>query len=162
MKELNDENIKILIDKIPNESSSIEKLILANESTVTTLLSVLFGVPIKVEVISQIEHENYIIRWTKLIADYSPDVKFTVCLAESIIDKDNHYDGFINGIREKRWGIGQLIASIGLATERTLLGFYSDQNTFSRTYSIESLGSAKPLKMTITEVFPKEAYEKLS
>ena len=159
MEEITESNIKKLIEMIPKNTDAIERLVLANDGAVQTLLSVLFSVPIKVEVISQKEFSTYIIRWAKLVAEYSPDVEFTVCLAESVIDKTTSYQGFINGLREKRMGIGQLISSLGLRTDRELLGFHSDDSNFSRTYAITSLKSddinERPLNIIITEVFPK-------
>lgn len=168
MEEVTEQNIKDLIGKMPKESNAIERLVLCNEGTVQTLLSVLFKVPIKVEVLSQIEESTYIIRWSRLIAEYSDELKIVVCLAESVIDKNTSYNGFINGIHEKNMGIGQLISAIKLRTNRTLLGFYSDNNSFARTYTIKSvvsdnLGSIneRPLKITITETFLKEAFLRL-
>jgi hypothetical protein len=166
MEEITTENIEKLIGKIPIEANAIERLVLGNDGTVQTLLSVLFGVPVKVEVISQIEMANCIVRWSKLVAEYSPDVKFVVCLAESIIDTTDTYNGFINGIKERKLGIGQLIAALGLKTNRVLLGFHSDDSNFSRTYSIVSsktddldLDKTK-LNIIITEVFPKAVFMK--
>lgn len=164
-EEVTEENIKKLIEKIPQDSTALERVILANSGTVQTLLSVLFGVPIKVEVISQIEKENYFVRWSKLVADFSPEIKFTVCLAESVISKDIIYKGFITGIRERTIGIGQLISALKIQTERKLLGFYNDSISFSRTYSIESINNNEidknQLYIIITEVFPKDVYKRL-
>lgn len=168
MEEVTEENIKKLLTKIPDDASSIERLILCNEGTVQTLLSVLFKVPIRVQIISQVEHNTYIIRWSKLIAHYSPENQVTVCLAESIIDKENAFNGFLTGIREKNFGIGQLISSIEVETKRDILGFYSDSNIISRTYTINSVpylrenSYDKTIFVTITEVFPKEAFNKAS
>lgn len=163
-EEVTEENIKNLIDKIPKNTTPIEKLILANSGTVQTLLSVLFDVPIKVEVIAQKEFSTYIIRWVQLVAEYSPDVKLSVCLAESVIDKTTSYRGFVTGIKEKKMNIGQLMSSLKLTTERELLGFHADNSSFSRTYNITSIPddiNVRPLNITITEVFQKEAFKRL-
>lgn len=165
MEEITTDNIKQLINKVPKNASAIERLVLANDGTVQTLLSVLFSVPIKVDVIAQKEYQTYIIRWSQLVAEYSPDIRFTVCLAESVIDKNTTYQGFLNGIREKHMGIGQLIASLGIKTNRDLLGFHSDDSNFSRTYNIHSIKNddinERPLNVTITEVFSKSAFYKV-
>lgn len=157
-----EENIKELLNKIPSDTSSVERVVLANPGTVQTLLSVLFKVPIKVIVLSQTEFEGVIIRWTKLVATYSPDIEATVCLAQSVISSDN--PGFITGIREKKMGIGQLISAKGLATRRRIVNFYSDESVFSRVYAIEDVGMTEKgnfIRIIITELFPKKAFEKI-
>jgi len=164
IEEVTEANIKELLKKIPDNLSAVERIILCNESTVQTLLSVLFRIPIRVEIISQIEHDKYIIRWSKLVAYYAPDNQVTVCLAESIIDKENAYHGFMNGIREKSKGIGQLISSIQINTKREIIGFYSDENIFSRTYNIYNVPDevvTMNMLVTITEVFPKDTFMRL-
>ena len=160
-----EDNSKKLIEKIPQDSTPLEKIILANEGTVQTLMSVVFGVPIKIEVLSQIETETYIVRWVRLLADYGDNLIITVCLAESIIDKNNIFEGFLTGIRERNMGIGQLLSACGIRTQRELLGFYSDKNTFSRNYSINTYGydikAGRGFKIIITEVFQKDAFKRL-
>ncbi len=164
-EETQEDSIKKLIEKIPQDSTPLEKVILANEGTVQTLMSVVFGVPIKVEVLSQTEAENYIVRWVRLVADYGNNLTVTVCLAESIIDKNSVFNGFLTGIREKSMGIGQLLSACGIRTQRELLGFYSDKNTFSRNYSISTFGydvkAGRGFKIIITEVFQKDAFKRL-
>lgn len=161
MEEATEENIKELLKKIPENLSPLERLILSNEGTVQTFLSVLFKVPIKVVVLSQNDFDGVIIRWSKLVACYAPDNEVTVCLAESVISTD--INGFKNGIREKHFGIGQLISALGIITRRRLAGFYSDDTVFSRNYLIEDIGMTPPgnnIRIMITEVFPKEVFRK--
>lgn len=164
MEEVTEENIKKLINKIPKDCDPLERVVLANEGTVQTLMSVLFGVPIKVEVISQIELSSVIVRWARLIADYGSGMVITVCLAESVIDKSTSYNGFMNGIREKNSGIGQLLSACCIKTTRELLGFYSDSSIFSRTYRISGGDSRieKEVSIIITEVFQKDAFKMLN
>lgn len=165
MEEITEENIKELIKKIPADATALEKVILANTGTVQTLMSVVFGVPIKVEVIAQTESDGYIVRWAKLVANYGGGEVITVALAESIIDKKTDLNGFLTGIREKTMGIGQLLSACCIRTERTLLGFYCDKNVFSRTYNISTYGHdekiGRDLNITITEVFQKDAFKRL-
>ncbi len=165
MEEVTEANIKKLIEKIPADATPLEKVILANTGTVQTLMSVIFGVPIKVEVIAQTESNSYIVRWVRLLADYGGGEIITVALAESIIDKKTDLNGFLTGIREKNMGIGQLLSACCIRTERTLLGFYCDKNVFSRTYNISTYGSdadaGRQLNITITEVFQKSAFKRL-
>lgn len=166
LEEISTESIKNMLKKIPDNLSPVERLILANESTVQTLLSVLFKVPVEVEILDQIDTQSnpsVIIRWSKLVASYSPECKITVCLAQSVITSDN--PGFMNGIREKMMGIGQLIAAKELVTRRRIRGFYTDENVFSRIYEIEDVSmteSGSHISCLITEVFPKEAFNKAS
>lgn len=168
MEEVTEDNIKKLIGMIPDNTSSVERIILFNEGTVQTLLSVLFKVPIRVQVCSQIEQDKYIVRWSKLVAYRSPEDQVTVCLAQSIIDKENIYHGFLTGIREQKLGIGQLIASIEVETKRDVFTCYSDSNLLSRSYTIQSIpyiresDKDKSIFVTITEIFPKEVFKKAS
>lgn len=167
MEEINEESITEMLKQIPDNLSPVERLIICNEGTVQTLLSVLFKVPVKVVVLSQrelcqIELNKVIIRWSKLVACYE-ETEITVCLAESVITSNNQ--GFITGIREKTLGIGQLISSKALVTRRRLLGFNSDQFSFARNYIIEDIGMTPPgshVNCLITEVFMKEAFTKAS
>lgn len=160
-----DYNIKKLIDQIPKDCTPLEKVILSNDGTVQTLMSVVFGVPLKLEVLSQYESEHYIVRWVRLLADYGEGEVITVYLAESVMDKNVIFEGFLNGIREKKLGIGQLLSACGIRTQRDLLGFYSDANTFSRNYSISTHGfdlkAGRGFKIIITEQFQKSAFKRL-
>lgn len=155
------DNIEQLLGRLPENLTPLERVILSNEYTVQTLMSIVFGVPVKVEVLSQIEKEDYIIRWVRLVADYGNNIITTVCLAESVISKKTMFDGFLNGLREKNMGIGQLISSIGINTKREILKFYSDENIFSRTYKIIS-SDIRYLDVTITEVFQKDTFNGLT
>lgn len=146
----------------------LERVILANEGTVQSLLSTLFLVPVEVEVISQIEESGVIIRWSKLVANYAPDNRVTVCLAESVIPVEKNNHGFINGIREKQWGIGVLLEAVRIRTTREILGIYADEQVFSRTYRILGEENESPetfknsrANIVITEVFNREILRKL-
>lgn len=158
-------NIKRLIEIIPKDSTPLEKVILGNEGTVQTLMSIVFGVPIKVEVLSQVEEDSYIVRWVRLVADYGSNEIITVCLAESVINKNTEFNGFLTGIREMNMGIGQLLSSCGIKTERELIGFYSDRSSFARTYRIKTSGmnakAGRELSIIITEVFQKDSFKRL-
>lgn len=158
-EEINEESLKGLIGKIPEGLSPVERLILFNEGTVQTFLSVLFRVPIKVNVISQIDFAHVIIRWSQLIAE-CPSKDITVCFAESVIR--TNASGFMTGIKEKSLGIGQLIAALRLETNRSVLGCYSDNNVFSRTYRLTEVSSVPVCDIIITEVFLKEQFRKVN
>ena len=136
IEEINENNINKLLESLPENLSAVERMILANEGTVQTLLSVLCSTPVKVVVISQLRLADVIIRWSKLVVEYPGKKPVTVCLAESIIPASNP-EGFINMINARLIGIGQIIKTIGLVTARHLKGFHIDDNTFARTYTIE-------------------------
>ena len=168
IEEVTTSNIQRLIDKIPVNSderyrlSPLEKLILCNDGTVQTLLSVLFGVPIKVEVLHQEDNGMYILRQSQLIAEYSPDNIIQVCWAESMISKAGNPEGFITGIIERGMGIGQLISAIGINTKRELKAMSCGHELFTRTYKIYNVGEKQPpLDVVITEIFSRSVYNKL-
>lgn len=151
MEEVTDDNIKKLIEMIPCNTSAVERMLIANKNTNQTLLSILFKTPIKINIISQIEYGNIIIRWVQLVEEYSPDNKLVVCLAESIIPKKDNTSGFLTAIYEKHFGIGQIIQALQLNTERDIIGCYVDTNIIARSYIIS--GQANVI---ITETFPRD------
>ncbi len=171
------DNIQQLIDKLPAGINPLERIILCHDGTVQTLLSVLFGVPVKVEILSQqfFPGMAIILRWTKLVVVYPPssaklpdihgapsetDITFpgyevTACLAESIIPIEGNPEGFLTAIKEKNMGIGQILKATGLKHERQVFGLYADENVIARNYRI--LGD---VDIIITETFPREAIKK--
>lgn len=158
------DNIQQLIDKLPYGINPIERLILCNDGTVQTLLSVLFGVPVKVEILSQQQIGDIgILRWIKLVAVYTtksalspaPEEEIVACLAESVIPLKNNPEGFLTAIREQKMGIGQILKATGLKQERQVFGLYADENVIARNYRISG-----DVEMIITETFPREAIKK--
>lgn len=173
-----EENIQQLIDKLPKDINPLERVILCHDGTVQTLLSVLFGVPVRVEVLSQQTLDGIgILRWTKLVAVYPdrelrmndihgapseppvtvgiPSIEITACLAESVIPFKNNPEGFLTAIREQVMGIGQILKATGLKQERQVFGLYADENVIARNYRISG-----DVEMIITETFPREAIRK--
>lgn len=150
-----DLNIQQLIDKLPAGITSVERVILCSDGTVQTLLSVLFGVYVKVEVLSQKELPGIgILRWTKLVAQFDKDNEIVACLAESIIPFKNP-DVFITDLNEQKMGIGQILKSRGFKQERQVFGIYADDNVIARNYRIFG-----DVEIIITETFPREAIKK--
>ncbi len=169
-------NIQQLIDKLPTGINPLERIILCHDGTVQTLLSILFGVPVKVEVLSQQTVGDIgILRWTKLVAVYPaksaklPDVhidpsgsdmvhpprEVTACLAESIIPFRNNPEGFMTAITEQKMGIGQILKATALNQERHVFGLYADENVIARNYCISG-----DVNIIITETFPRGALRK--
>ena len=155
--------IQKLIDKLSKyELTPLERVILANDSTVQSLLSVVFHVPVEVEVIAQIELNKNIIRWVRLVADYGEAGKVTVCLAESVIPVGLNDSQFIKGIQEKQKGLGQLLSELDFKIKREILGFYADETIFARTYRITgSRINNQRCDLLITEVFPRQIFRKV-
>lgn len=147
MEEITEKSINKLLLSLPDGLSAIERAILANEGTVQSFLSVLCNTPVKVEVISQRDYPGIIVRWAKLIIEDSKGVQTVVCLAESIITKDEN-ENLTTMIKGGQKGIGQIIKELGLQTTRRLEGFHNDAETFARTYTIQG-----ECNIVITEVF---------
>ena len=147
MEEITEDSINKLLLSLPDGLNAIERAILANEGTVQSFLSVLCSTPVKVEVISQRDYPGIIVRWAKLITEDSRGVQTVVCLAESIITK-NENENLITMIKGGQKGIGQIIKELGLQTTRRLEGFHNDAETFARTYTIQG-----ECNIVITEVF---------
>lgn len=152
-------NREELFNKVKElKANSIERALLLNEGPVQELLSNIFVTPVYVEVLSQVELNASIIRWTKIMAEDK-----TVCLATSVIPIKDNPNGFINGIREQTFGIGQLLDSTNIITYREILGIYVDDNVFSRSYKVRNslCNDSVRVCMIITELFPKECYKGL-
>lgn len=157
-EEVSQDGIQHLLDKLPLNLTPIERVLLCNDGTNQTLLSVLFQMPIKVEVLSQPDFAPYkvIIRWTKLVAEYSDDNKATVCLAESVIPLESNSEWLITAIGQKQLGIGQILKEMNKSYERRIIGLYADENVVARNYRIIGEG----IDFVITETFPRQALKK--
>lgn len=162
---LEEKKIEELLEKLDKyELDILERIILANDGTVQSLLSVTFRVPISVEVISQMELFGNIYRWVKLVAKYSDVQEQTVCLAMSVIPIEENSKDFIDGLKERKLGIGQLLSHLSFVSKRELLGFYSDDLTFARVYRITGNKIKEDVKcdLLINEIFPKGIYKKIN
>lgn len=156
MDEITEDSTTELLQSLPDGINATERMIMANEGTVQTFLSVLCNTPVKVEVISQRQYHGTIIRWAKLYIEDRRGIKTVVCLAESIIhENENNY--LISAINERKKGIGQIIKEIGLNTTRRIEGYHNDPETFARTYTIEG-----DCDIVITEVFNHDVIAKVS
>ena len=135
-----------------DDLSTVERVILASTGTVQDLLSVIFGMPVRVEVISQLNYDTVLVRWAKLVIDH-PD-PMTVALAESVIPYEKNDPAFVGMMGDRDIGIGYAINSLGIRTERHILGVHVDGDTFARTYQIRGDG----IDVLITESFSRETY----
>ena len=144
--------------------SPIEKLIISNKGTVQEFLGLLFNTEVKIEVISQEEIFGMIVRWVQLRGEIN-SVDTTLCLASSMIPIEQNTPGIITGIREKNWGIGQIINSTGINTRRVIYGAFADEEQFGRNYLIKDIehypdgfGPNRKINLVITEIFPRKLY----
>jgi len=144
-----EETLSMLADE---DLSTLERVILASTGTVQDLLSVIFGTPVRIEVISQLNYDTVLVRWTKLITD-NPD-PMTVALAESVIPYEKNNPEFIGMMGDRDIGIGYAINKLGIPTERTILGIHVDGDTFARSYQIRG----EMIDVLITESFNVEMY----
>lgn len=143
---------RILAMLADGDLSTVEKLILSSKGTVQDLLSVIFGTPVRVEVISQLNYDSVLVRWAKLVID-DPNSR-TVALAESVIPYEKNDPAFIGMMGDRNIGIGYAISSLGIRTERHLLGIHADGDTFARSYQIRG----NMIEILITESFNTEMY----
>lgn len=149
------ENLKQLLEGLPKDLTPLERVILCNEGTVQTILSVLLNVPVKVDILSQqIVEGDTVIRWSRLVADGVLGMSGSaVCLAESIIPKRMNTEGFMTAVKEQKMGIGQILKAQGVIQKRQVIGIYADKNVISRNYIL----TGDNLYVMITEVFPRNA-----
>ena len=146
--------IEQLLAAIPPMTAPVERLILCSDGTVQTNLSILFRVPVTVEVLSQeqiLQAEEAIIRKVRLVAQYSPQQQITACIANSIIPLNANSREFIDAINEKKLGIGQILKAMGYRYERHVSGIYANEYEISRDYTI----IGENLYLTINEVFSR-------
>lgn len=163
MEEVTETNILNLIRSLPDKCRPIERIIITNTGTVQTLLSVLFKNPIRVKVISQTEGVNCYIREVQLLLLVNGK-EVVVCTASSIIylNKQGRYQGFYTGIKEKNMGIGQLLSSLKIPTEREIISYNLTKNIISRTYFIRDIIDLKEsehnIVIEITEHFVRKYF----
>lgn len=147
---MEDPNLKKTLDMLKDyELTTIERIILASTGPVQSMMSAIFGMPVRVEVISQLNYDTVLVRWVKLVID-DPDPT-TVALAESVIPLELNHAGFIGAMGDRDIGIGEAINKLGIFTQRTILGIHVDKDTFSRTYTIKGAS----LDILITESFQR-------
>lgn len=141
-------DIEKTLDMLGNhELSTVERIVLSSTGTVQTLLSVIYKLPVNVEVISQLNYGTVMVRWVRLYTERS-----TVALAESIIPYELNRADFIGKMGDRDIGIGQALHVLGVNTEREILGIHVDSATISRSYRIKGGG----IDILITESFQRD------
>lgn len=141
-----------MYDKLPVGLTAIERVILTNKGPVQDLISLVFNSKCRVRVISQQEYHHNIIRITELVcADKS------IGIAKSVIPIDKNTPGFVNGILEKTFGIGELLSSVDAVYTRDIIQCYSNTDVVIRTYTL----SGNDIAVMITETFSRRALSKI-
>ena len=123
--------LKDLIESIPDGLSPLERVIIAHDGTVHTLLSLLTNAPVYLNVLSQTEEHGMISR----------NINFTVhgtVIMEAwttILVNDNP-NNFIEAIRRQKAGIGQIINFMDLNSRREMMSMNVTDTTLHRKYHI--------------------------
>ena len=159
---VNQESICNMLDMIPQDVNGLERAVLCTDGTVQTLLSAIFYAPVRVDVKTQVDYDTEIMRTVELIAMHSNENEHVVCKAWSVIQKKGSSPGFLTGIQEQNMGIGQLISTIGINTNRIIMSMDSSKKYLTRHYEIkeipDSVYAKDILNIDITEQFPRELY----
>jgi chorismate-pyruvate lyase len=139
-------------DVIPADTGFdvLQRILVAHDGTVQKLLALICKTDVHVLVGEQKEKGNVISRRVYLYV-MKDGKQRTLCIADSAIPIDKNENGFVNGIRSTKWGIGQLIESISLHSKREILDVWVDSTTFGRNYRL--VGIDCKLDVIITEEF---------
>ena len=129
-----------------------EQIILANFGTNQTLLSLIFGVPNRIQLIDQREEAGAIIRQVYLICGDT-----TVCYANTKIPVAKNRNDVLLDISVGILGLGQIVVGHNLPNKRTLMDIGRDRSGFWRTYVIEG----PELNLEIHEYFPRAPFEEV-
>lgn len=133
------------------ELDVLQRILVAHDGTVQKLLALICKTDVHVLVGEQKETGNVISRRVYLYV-VKDGKQRTLCVADSAIPIDKNENGFINGIRSTKWGIGQLIESISLHSKREMINVWVDSTTrFGRNYRL--VGIDCKLDVIITEDF---------
>jgi chorismate-pyruvate lyase len=137
--------------------SLLERIILSTDGTVQTLLSVIWGDPVRVRVLDQLEREGVIIRLVDLEAR-----DLVVARARSRVPADRNSAQVLDRVRGRSLGLGQIAAALGQNPRRTGRDHGADDGTFWRKYEMELAGPVGPeLYFEIQEMFPRALYRGL-
>lgn len=149
-------NIQALLDTMKGHDLSVlERIILAHDGTVQTLLSVILGAPVMVRPIEQTDSHDgaSIIRLVDLEAG-----NLVAARARSVIPKASNSGPILEAVQDMQLGLGQIAFTLQIKTQRDILRIMADQNTCSRQYRMYGNG----LDFTIWEHFPRALYKGIS
>ena len=144
------ENISRLLSKLPNNLTVVERVLLLYHGTVQTLLSIIFNYPVEIKVLSQLEYGGFIVRNSDLSCN-----GISVGIASSFINIKNIDKGMLNGLKEQRLGIGQLLSVTRHDnTTREIINVGVTNEYVWRTYSIKD--ASEFVDIVITEIFLRD------
>lgn len=126
-----------------------EQVILANFGTNQTLLSLIFGVPNRVQLVDQRERDGQIYRQVHLLCGET-----IVCHANTNIPMDRNRGDVLQDISAGKLGLGQIVVVHSLPNKRTLIDIGRDRTGFWRTYAIEG----PEIYLEIHEYFPRQPF----
>ena len=128
----------------------LQRVLIAHDGTVQKLLAVMCKSDVHVFVEDQQETNGVINRCIHLYVTHNGKRR-VLCTADSVIPVTKNENGFINGIRNMTWGIGQLLESIPLQSKRIIVKSWFNKSGFVRQYKL--VGINWKLDVTITESF---------
>lgn len=129
-----------------------EQVILGHFGTVQTLLSLIFGDPVKVHLKEQQGRDNGILRAVHLVCEIG-----VVCHATSHIPLEKNRPDILRDIGAGTLGLGQIVVVHQIPHRRRLVRVGRTPHAFSRTYTIEG----PELFLEISEYFPREPFEEV-
>lgn len=141
------EFLEIFKDK---DFSATERVILAHDGTVTTLLSTILNELVEVRIVAQAEWNDLILRNVQLITGSG-----VVADATSIIPVKKNLSEIVELVRERKLGLGQILAKCGSRPKRKIVHIAKDEKKFWRAYNLVGDG----VDILVMEEFPTQVYE---
>ncbi len=126
-----------------------EQVILANFGTNQTMLTLIFGVPNRVQLVDQKERDGEIARIVHLVCGET-----IVCYANTRIPMAKNRGDVLLDISAGSLGLGQIVVKHNLASKRTILEIGRDKAGFWRTYAIDG----PEIYLEIHEYFPRPPF----
>ena len=127
-----------------------EQIILGHFGTVQTLLSLIFGEPVRVRLADQKGRAGEILRAVHLACGIG-----TVCYAATRIPLEKNRADVVRDISAGKLGLGQIVVVHQIPCRRKLADAGRSLHAFWRTYTIEGTD----LFLEIHEYFPRKPFE---
>ena len=127
-----------------------EQVILGHFGTVQTLLSLVFGEPVKVRMVDQQCRDGEILRTVHLVCGAG-----AVCHATTRVPLARNRPDILRDIVSGRLGLGQIVAVHQVPSRRDLADIGRSPSAFWRSYTIEG----PQLRLEIFECFPRQPFE---
>jgi len=127
-----------------------EQVVLGHFGTVQTLLSLIFGEPVRVRLVDQQYRDGDILRTVHLVCGAG-----AVCHATTRIPLAKNRPDILRDIASGRLGLGQIVAVHQVPSRRDLADVGRSHHAFWRSYTIEG----PELRLEIYECFPRQPFE---